>query len=558
MSSFHPLGSSADADPLTAAAPAELRFHHNDDDDDFWTPPSLPGETRILPRSSASAGRTRTNRGGGTKGITDPLHNNNSAGGSFASGGGDGADGTAAEEESYSRAVRNNGRAIGNNAAPARGQREWERGPTPAAGASRTLSMVHSFRLHSYYAPTFCDVCSQLLIGIMQQGLQCAVCGMNIHPECQATPCSDDHCCRPPESVQISAGVDGSRNMGVRLKPGYPGVKNGVLGGSKSGDASDAPVEDPLNSDWHQQLVENNQLWVPDSVAAGCMVCSRPFNLVLRRHHCRRCGTCMCGFCSHTAVSDKVLSVNQTTGAVIRLSSGEPVRCCTPCTRVLDQQLAHALQRKGWGARHGTPAAIDAIRKRFPGPSSSSTPFVAAGGAGYAATLPILSAAAKERYDGGGFVPPPSTSRSNAEEEEYEGQEEQEGMGGSGGNGNYNGGGDGRGYECESPVRRMKHGVEDPLASVQEHSPPPPPRRWQEPQPTAGEVPSWLGKSSLGSSRLPAATPKSAVTTSAGRAPLPDAEQYYEEGLEEEGGVWGEESAGMEETTDWSNSGAVV
>ncbi|CAN0521408.1 unnamed protein product, partial [Ectocarpus sp. 8 AP-2014] len=44
--------------------------------------------------------------------------------------------------------------------------------------------------------------------------------------------------------------------------------------------------------------VQNNQLWVPDSVAAGCMVCSRPFNLVLRRHHCRRCGTCMCGFCS--------------------------------------------------------------------------------------------------------------------------------------------------------------------------------------------------------------------------------------------------------------------
>jgi len=36
----------------------------------------------------------------------------------------------------------------------------------------RTLSSVHSFRLHSYYAPTFCDACSQLLIGIMQQGLQ--------------------------------------------------------------------------------------------------------------------------------------------------------------------------------------------------------------------------------------------------------------------------------------------------------------------------------------------------------------------------------------------------
>lgn len=134
MSSFHPLGSSADADPLTATAADELRFHHNDDDDDSWTPPSLPGEPRLLPRSSATASRTRTDRGGGTNGITDPLHNNNSAGGRFASGGGDGADGAAAEEESYSRAVNNNGGATRNNAAPTRGQREWEREPTPASG----------------------------------------------------------------------------------------------------------------------------------------------------------------------------------------------------------------------------------------------------------------------------------------------------------------------------------------------------------------------------------------------------------------------------------------
>lgn len=234
------------------------------------------------------------------------------------------------------------------------------------------------------------------------------------------------------------------------------------------------------------------------------------------------------------------------------LSPPPPARMCAYPVSVIEHH-----QRKGWGARHGTPAAIDAIRKRFQGTSSTSTPFVAAGGAGYAATLPILSAAATEGYDGGGFVPPSSASHSNAEEEEYEGHEEQEGIDGSGGNGNYHGGGDGRGFDNESPVRRTKHGIEDPLARVQESSPPPPPRRWQEPQPTAGEVPSWLGKSSLGSSRLPAATPKSAVTTSAGRAPLPAAEQY-DEGFEEEGGVWGEESSGMDETTDWSNSGAVV
>lgn len=77
---------------------------------------------------------------------------------------------------------------------------------------------------------------------------------MNVHPECRATPCSDDHKCRPPESVQISAGVAGPRLMGlgVRLKPGYPGGNTNAVG---IGGADAPPVEDPLNSDWHQQLV---------------------------------------------------------------------------------------------------------------------------------------------------------------------------------------------------------------------------------------------------------------------------------------------------------------
>lgn len=52
--------------------------------------------------------------------------------------------------------------------------------------------------------------------------------------------------------------------------------------------------------------MRDKQLWVPDSVALGCMVCARTFNLVIRRHHCRRCGACMCSWCSHMTVSDKV------------------------------------------------------------------------------------------------------------------------------------------------------------------------------------------------------------------------------------------------------------
>lgn len=78
---------------------------------------------------------------------------------------------------------------------------------------------------------------------------------MNLHPECRATPCSHDHRCRPPESVQIPPGVDESRIMGVRLKPGYPGGNNGIGIGGGGGVAGGAPVQDPLESDWHQQLV---------------------------------------------------------------------------------------------------------------------------------------------------------------------------------------------------------------------------------------------------------------------------------------------------------------
>lgn len=70
----------------------------------------------------------------------------------------------------------------------------------------------------------------------------------------------------------------------------------------------DLLIPEDLLFPWNSVALQmkDKQLWVPDAVAAGCMVCSRAFNLVIRRHHCRRCGACMCSWCSHMAVSDKV------------------------------------------------------------------------------------------------------------------------------------------------------------------------------------------------------------------------------------------------------------
>jgi len=39
--------------------------------------------------------------------------------------------------------------------------------------------------------------------------------------------------------------------------------------------------------------------WKPDSEVSSCADCSRPFTLINRRHHCRRCGDIFCGRCTN-------------------------------------------------------------------------------------------------------------------------------------------------------------------------------------------------------------------------------------------------------------------
>jgi hypothetical protein len=41
---------------------------------------------------------------------------------------------------------------------------------------------------------------------------------------------------------------------------------------------------------------ERGPLWAADSVA--CMLCGEAFSMLFRRHHCRRCGRCVCGNCA--------------------------------------------------------------------------------------------------------------------------------------------------------------------------------------------------------------------------------------------------------------------
>jgi hypothetical protein len=63
--------------------------------------------------------------------------------------------------------------------------------------------------------------------------------------------------------------------------------------------------------------------WVPDRIINNCMLCNASFNIFFRKHHCRKCGKCVCATC---APADN-------TRPILELKISEAVRHCRDCYR---------------------------------------------------------------------------------------------------------------------------------------------------------------------------------------------------------------------------------
>ncbi|NXJ03177.1 FGD6 protein, partial [Odontophorus gujanensis] len=85
-------------------------------------------------------------------------------------------------------------------------------------------------------------------------------------------------------------------------------------------------------------------IWIPDTRATMCMICTSEFTLTWRRHHCRACGKIVCQACSSNKHG-------------LDYMKNQPARVCDHCFRELQKQDNQCTPKTGSPVNHKSPSS---------------------------------------------------------------------------------------------------------------------------------------------------------------------------------------------------------
>lgn len=91
--------------------------------------------------------------------------------------------------------------------------------------------------------------------------------------------------------------------------------------------------------------------WVPDSLAERCYQCRAAFSLVLRRHHCRRCGNVFCDTCSSARIP------------LVTAGFPMPVRVCQRCCVAARKAHAKMVEERQRRRLHSDSARFEDVAR---------------------------------------------------------------------------------------------------------------------------------------------------------------------------------------------------
>ncbi|NXU82974.1 FGD6 protein, partial [Xiphorhynchus elegans] len=111
---------------------------------------------------------------------------------------------------------------------------------------------------------------------------------------------------------------------------------------------------DPEKQEEDSPLGSKAPIWIPDTRATMCMICTSEFTLTWRRHHCRACGKIVCQACSSNKHG-------------LDYMKNQPARVCDHCFRELQKQDNQCTPKSGSPVNHkSSSSALSTVLHSIP------------------------------------------------------------------------------------------------------------------------------------------------------------------------------------------------